>query len=79
MMGGGGVQGNSQNKIFHGKCDAFLLEHKQEVPGPGWRDSQERAKKEMTETSLGKRRTLSDHQSSPARLDHQKAQLKLEI
>lgn len=27
--------------------------HKQEVPGPGWRDAEEQAKKEMTKTSLG--------------------------
>lgn len=56
--GGGGcistvVQKTSPNKPFHGKCDPFLQEHKQELPGPGWTDAEERAKKEMTETSLG--------------------------
>lgn len=57
MMGGGCistvVQKTSPNKPFHGKCDPFLQEHKQELPGPGWTDAEERAKKEMTETSLG--------------------------
>lgn len=43
----------NKNQILHGKSFPFLQEHKQEVSGPGWTDAEERAKKEMTETSLG--------------------------
>lgn len=36
-----------------GKSFPFLQKHKQELSGPGWTDTEVRAKKEMAETSLG--------------------------
>lgn len=45
--------GNSPNKIFHGKCNPFLQESKQEPPGPGWAGTHSRPKRKWLRPALG--------------------------